>query len=111
MIHVVDFSHPLYHDQMDVVNKTLSDLGAGDKPQIVVYNKIDNVKPNEGEEFEGSEEEYFESRRLMNNSKNNVIYISALKKSNIDQLRKIILKDVKKQHLKIYPNYIEPNIY
>ncbi len=111
LIHVVDFSHQLYHDQMDVVNKTLSDLGAGEKPQIIVYNKIDNVKPDEGEEFEGSAEEYFESRRLMNNNTNNVIYISALRKSNIDQLRKIILKAVKKQHLKIYPNYLEPKTY
>lgn len=111
LLHVVDFSHPIYHDQMEVVNQTLSDLGAGDKPQIVVYNKIDQINPDEGDEFEGNMQEYFESKRLMNGSAKNTIYISATERSNIDELKKLIIQNVKKQHLKIYPNYLEPNIY
>ncbi len=111
LLHVVDFSHPIYHDQMEVVNQTLSDLGAGDKPQIVVYNKIDQIKPDEGDEFEGDMQEYFESKRLMNGNAKNTIYISATEKSNIDELKKLILQNVRKQHIKIYPNYLEPNIY
>lgn len=111
LLHVVDFSHPIYHDQMEVVNQTLSDLGAGDKPQIVVYNKIDQIKPDEGDEFEGDMQKYFESKRLMNGNGKNAIFISATEKSNIDQLKKLIIQNVKKQHLKIYPNYLEPNTY
>lgn len=111
LLHVVDFSHPIYHDQMEVVNQTLAELGAGDKPQIVVYNKIDQIKPDEGDEFEGDIQEYFESKRLMNGSNKNTIYISATQKSNIDELKKLIFEKVKEQHIKIYPNYLEPNIY
>lgn len=111
LLHVVDFSHPIYQDQMEVVNQTLSDLGAGEKPQIVVYNKIDRIKPEEGDEFDGNMQEYFESKRLMNGSNENVVYISATQKSNIDELKKLIFQKVKEQHLKIYPNYMEPNIY
>ncbi len=111
LLHVVDFPHPIYHDQMEIVNKTLSELGAGEKPQIVIYNKIDQIKPEEGDEFEGNMQEYFESKRLMNGDDKDVIYISATQKSNIDELKKLIIKKVRKQHLKIYPNYLAPDTY
>lgn len=111
LIHVVDFSHPIFQDQMEVVNQTLSELGAGEKLQIVVYNKIDQIKPDEGDVFEGNMQEYIESKRLMNDNVKNTVYISATQKSNIDELKKLILLNVKKQHLKIYPNYLESNTY
>jgi len=111
LLHVVDFPHPVYLDQMEIVNKTLSELGAGEKPQIVIYNKIDQIKPEEGDEFEGNMQEYFESKRLMNGDDKDVIYISATQKSNIDELKKLIIKKVRKQHLKIYPNYLAPDTY
>jgi GTP-binding protein HflX len=111
LIHVVDFSHPIYHDQMEVVNQTLSELGAGDKPQIVVYNKIDKIIPEEGDEFGGNMHEYFESKRLMNGSNEDSIYISATEKSNIEELKKLIFRKVKEKHIKIFPNYLEPKIY
>jgi GTP-binding protein HflX len=111
LIHIVDFSHPIYHDQMEVVNQTLSDLGAGDKPQIVVYNKIDKIIPEEGDEFGGNMHEYFESKRLMNGSNEDSIYISATEKSNIVELKKLIFRKVKEKHIKIFPNYLEPKIY
>lgn len=111
LIHVVDFSHPIFQDQMEVVNQTLSELGAGEKLQIVVYNKIDQIKPDEGDVFEGNMQEYIESKRLMNDNGKNTVYISATQKSNIDELKKLILLNVKKQHLKIYPNYLESNTY
>ena len=111
LLHVVDFSHPLYHEQMEVVNQTLSELGAADKPQIIVYNKIDLIEPEEGEEIEGDLYDYFESGRLMKGKSRNTVYISATKKFNVDQLRELIFKSVKKQHLKIYPNYLAPKTY
>ena len=111
LLHLVDLSHPLYHEQMDVVNQTLAELGAAEKPQIVVYNKIDLIKPEEGEEFEGDMQEYLESRRLMNGNDKNAVYISATQKNNIVGLKKMISRSVKEQHLKIYPNYLEPKVY
>jgi GTP-binding protein HflX len=111
LLHIVDFSHTLYHEQMEVVNQTLSELGAADKPQIVVYNKIDLIRDEEGEEIKGDLNEYFESRRLLNGNRKNTVYVSATKKVNVDQLRELIFKGVKKQHLKIYPNYMAPKTY
>ncbi len=111
LIHVVDFSHPLFHDQMDVVNQTLSELGAGEKPTIVVYNKIDKITPEENEEFEGDLHEYLESRKLMNGSDENAVFISATQKSNIEELKNLIYEKVKEEHLKIYPNYLAPSYY
>jgi len=113
LLHVVDISHPLYHDQMDVVNQTLNELGAGDKPQIILYNKVDQFHAEEMEGFEGSALEYLESKRLMNGKKDleEAVYISATKKMNIEKLRKVIFKNAKKEHLRIYPNYLMPDTY
>ena len=111
LLHVVDISHPLYHDQIDVVNKTLSELGAAEKPQIVVYNKIDQLELEENDEFHGDIKEFFESQRIMNGNKSTNSFISATKKVNIDELKEIIIQQVKKQHIKIYPNYLEPKTY
>ena len=111
LLHIVDISHPLYHDQMDVVNQTLLELGAAEKPQIIVYNKVDQLDLEEQEEFDGNLKEYLANKRLMNGRKSKEVYISATKKMNIDELKVIILKNVKEQHLKIYPNYLEPKTY
>ena len=111
LLHVVDYSHPLYHDQMDVVNQTLGELGAAEKPQIVVYNKIDQMNKSEREE----QEKYLLNDLILGNFQNgngsNSVYVSATKKINLDQLKEIILNHVREQHLKIYPNYLEPKTY
>ncbi|MEG1649599.1 MAG: GTPase HflX, partial [Rikenellaceae bacterium] len=44
LLHVVDISHPNFEDQIDVVNRTLAEIGAGDKPMIMIFNKIDAFK-------------------------------------------------------------------
>lgn len=111
LLHVVDISHPLYQEQMEVVNQTLTELGAGEKPQIIVYNKIDQVKSEELDEFDGDILSYFKSKLLMNDKMEESIYISATKKLNVDLLRKLIFKHAKKEHLRIYPNYLLPDTY
>jgi len=111
LLHVVDISHPLYHDQIEVVNQTLNELGAGEKPQIMVYNKIDQFKPEELEEFNGDILKYIESGRLLNGNSQDSVYISATKKLNIRLLKKQIFRRVKKGHLRIYPNYLMPDTY
>lgn len=111
LLHVVDISHPLYHEQMEVVNETLNELGAGEKPQIVIYNKIDQVESEELDKFEGNILEYFASRSIMNGNSGESVYISATKKLNIKALKALIFKHVKKEHLRIYPNYLHPDTY
>jgi GTP-binding protein HflX len=111
LLHVVDISHPLYHEQMEVVNETLNELGAGEKPQIIIYNKIDQVESEELDEFEGDVLEFLESQSIMNGDKEESVYISATKKLNIELLKELIFKHVKKEHLRIYPNYLLPDTY
>jgi len=111
LLHVVDYSHPLFHEQMEVVNLTLAELGAADKPQIIVYNKIDLLKPEVIEDYNQEPELSFESKRIMNGSEKNAVYISATNKTNIDKLKHVILENVLVEHLKIYPNYLQPNTY
>jgi GTP-binding protein HflX len=111
LLHVVDISHPLYQEQMEVVNETLNELGAGEKPQIIIYNKIDQVESEEIDEFEGDILEYFASRSIMNGNSGESVYISATKKLNVKVLKELIFKHVKKEHLRIYPNYLHPDTY
>ena len=106
LLHVVDISHPFYHEQMEIVNQTLREIGAGEKPQIIVYNKIDNVKHDDHED-----ETVFVPDKIMNNVNETAVYISATKKVNIDKLRKEIFEKVREEHLKIFPNYLKSEVY
>ncbi len=111
LLHVVDISHPLFHEQMEVVNQTLSELGAAEKPQIILYNKIDQIRSEELDEFEGDVMAFLDSGNIMNGKNEEYVYISATKKLNIDQLREKIFRQVKQAHLRIYPNYLHPETY
>ncbi len=94
LLHVVDLSHPDHEEQIAAVNRTLADIGAADKPTILVYNKIDAVPQEEGEEGEqGSDVE----------CKTNVLFISAAKKLNIDELRQRLYDEVSRIHAIRYP--------
>jgi GTP-binding protein HflX len=111
LLHVVDISHPLYHDQMDVVNQTLTELGAGEKPQIIVYNKVDQFDSEEFHDFNGNITDFFRSKRIMNGKTEEAVFISATKRINIDDLREKIYVNSRREHLKIYPNYLQPDTY
>lgn len=111
LLHVVDISHPLYHDQMDVVNQTLTELGAGEKPQIIVYNKIDQFDSEEFHDFNGNITDFFRSKRIMNGKTEDAVFISATKRINIDDLREKIYVNSRREHMKIYPNYLQPDTY
>jgi len=106
LLHVVDISHPSFEEHIEVVKKTLTEIGAIDKTIITVYNKIDKL----------SEEkmiELFPEGLESSNEKggNDKIYISAIKKKNIEDFRKRIFKSVQGFHIKIYPNYLAPEYY
>ena len=99
LLHVVDVAHPFHDNQIEVVKKTLADIGAGDITTILVLNKIDLLDRGEGnlDELKG----YYRQQGL-----EHVIFISAESKENIVELKKLLYEEVKKKHLMIYPNYM-----
>ena len=119
LIHVVDISHSNFKDHIESVNKTLEEINAINKPTVIVFNKIDAYKREEYDEtdllMEYSEKNFtIEEWRDTWISKlgENVIFISAIKKENIDEFKNIIYKEVRKIHIKRYPynNFLYPDI-
>ncbi len=109
LMHIVDISHPNFEEQIKVVNETLSDIGAKDKPIYVVFNKIDaykNVEQNEYS-FEAKSKENISLSELKQSwiAKENTpcIFISAKEKIEIDKLRNDLYKIVAEIHSGRYP--------
>jgi GTP-binding protein HflX len=109
LLHVVDISHPDFEEQINVVKETLTEIDAGDKPTIIIFNKIDAYTWVEKEEDDLTPptEENITLDELKNSwmgkSEDPVIFISALQKSNWEELRKMVYERVKKIHVKRYP--------
>lgn len=109
LIHVVDISHPGFEDQINVVNQTLTDIGAGDKPTLLVFNKIDAFTFDEKDLDDLSPITKYnislEQLKKMWTSKMDTqcLYISAAQKQNIDEFKAILYDKVKKLHQKRYP--------
>ena len=111
LLHVVDISHPAFEDQIAVVNHTLAELGAGDKPTIMVYNKIDQLHPeNLGHEGEAITLEQLKAS-FLNGKEPPSVFISALKKQHLGQLREVLGKQVAKKYYTIYPHYLDGQGY
>jgi len=107
LLHVVDVSHPRYEEQLGVVNRTLQELNAFDKPILVIFNKIDlyetrNFDPwlEEGVRKELLSELYERWERETNG---NSVFISATERRNIDDLRRTILEKVRTLYKVRYP--------
>jgi GTP-binding protein HflX len=107
LLHVVDVSHPLYEDQIGVVNHTLQELKAFDKPILTIFNKLDLYEANTFDEWledEVKQELLLELKEKWDRAtNNNCVFISALEKKNIDALRDIILTKVRELYLIRYP--------
>jgi GTP-binding protein HflX len=105
LIHVVDVSHPNFEDQIRTVNETLKDLGAIDKPMITVFNKIDAYVPAQTHPEDPatplSLEEFKQSWMGKNNSP--AIFISALKKENIEEFKQLLYDKTIAIHTERYP--------
>ncbi|HML57323.1 MAG TPA: GTPase HflX [Ferruginibacter sp.] len=107
LIHVVDISHPQYEEQLQVVNKTLAELGAGEKPTITVFNKLDQYEQVTFDEW--LEEEVKQDilrdlkSRWIEETKGNCVFISATQKTNVDELRQTILNKVREMYRIRYP--------
>jgi GTP-binding protein HflX len=96
LLHIADLSSPHCYEQIDVVNQTLQEIGAGDKPTIIVFNKADLVNPEDAETWQAREYNYQHTLR-----------ISALQKQNIDQLRQMIYSLASEKFYAIYPNFLQ----
>lgn len=99
LLHVIDASNQAYEDHIEVVEKTLDEIGAADIKTIRVYNKVDRVE-DMSEIHVSNDGKYSQS-----------IFVSAITKYHFQELRDLIAEEVKKEHLKIYPNYLEPESY
>lgn len=107
LLHVVDISHPHFEEQLKVVNKTLGELGAIDKPTITIFNKMDKY---EAEAFDQWLEEEVKQeilgdlkQRWMNETNGNCVFVSATERKNIDALRQTVLNKVRDLYRIRYP--------
>ena len=106
LIHVLDISHSNFEDHYRVVNETLSEIDKSSKPTIVVFNKIDAYLPPEDEleDPDGlSSIEALKKSWMAKLGPGKVIFISAQKKENMDELRDILYKEVKEIFKVRYP--------
>jgi len=107
LLHVVDISHPAYEDQMGVVNKTLQEIGAFDKPVITVFNKMDLYEQRVFDPWldEPVKQDLLQQlkRRWDNETHGACIFISATERINIEALRHTILGKVKELYRERYP--------
>jgi GTP-binding protein HflX len=101
LLHVIDISHPGFEEQIDIVNKTLADLHAMEKPMIMVFNKIDGLLEELGQQ--GVEERIETLRQsYLNKSDTEAVFISATDKVNIEELKMKLKRAVEKESKKIY---------
>ena len=107
LLHVVDVSHAQYEDQIGVVNKTLQELKAFDKPIITIFNKMDLYKEKYFDEWvsdEVKQDLLIELKVKWNAITNNqAVFISAIEKQNIEELRTVILHKVRDMYQIRFP--------
>ncbi len=108
LLHVVDISHPDFESQIEVVNKTLSEIGAGDKKIIMVFNKIDAYNYIEKEEDDLTpitKRNYTldDWKKTWMAKGNNCIFISAVEKDNYQEFRDLLYQEIKDMHAIRYP--------
>lgn len=121
LVHVVDLSHHAFEDHIQVVTQTLQEIKAGDKPVLLVFNKVDLVQqmPSQEEQLQISEHELQETRYLdfkalseAFEKKNgiNPVFMAASLGQNVEGFRDSLVQEVKKQHRKLYPHYLEDQV-
>ena len=120
LLHVVDISHPDFEEQIQVVEKTLGDLGCADKPQMIVFNKIDAYTwvEKEADDLTPRTKENIPLDELMHTwmaklnptgghaSEDNRLgcfFISAAQRTHIDEFRELLYKKVREMHVQKYP--------
>ena len=107
LLHVVDTSHAQYEEQLTVVNKTLAELGAAEKPTVTIFNKMDRYEEQAFDEWLEPEVKaqllIDLKERWQNETNGNCVFVSATEKINIDGLRQTILNKVREMYQIRYP--------
>jgi GTP-binding protein HflX len=108
LIHVVDISHFNFEEQLEIVTKTLTEIGAGDKKTFIVFNKIDAysyIKKDDDDLTPKLQENYSleELKNMWFAKKENSVFISAKQKINIEELKKLLYEETKKIHAERFP--------
>jgi len=109
LVHVVDISHPVFEEQLDVARQTLAEIGCSDKPAIMVFNKIDAYSFVEKDPYDLSPpaKENLSLEELqqtwMAKANSPAIFISAKQKTNVEEFRKLLYEEVKRLHVLRYP--------
>jgi GTP-binding protein HflX len=107
LLHVVDISHAQYEDQIGVVNKTLQELKAFEKPIVTIFNKMDLYRQKYFDEWISDEVKQDIEKDLKDKwiglTNNNCVFVSAIEKQNIEELRTIILHKVRDMYQIKYP--------
>ena len=119
LLHVVDISHSNFEEHIESVNQILDEIQSKDKPTIMVFNKIDAYKPEPLDEDEG-ELEGTKANYTIEDWKNtwmaklgdNVLFISALNKENLEEFRKRVYKEIREIHITRFPynHFLYPDI-
>jgi GTP-binding protein HflX len=107
LVHVVDISHAQYEDQWNVVNKTLAELEAAEKPTITVFNKMDKYEEQAFDEWleEAVKHDILRElrERWQEETRGNCVFVSAKERRNLDQLRQTVLNKVRDMYRVRYP--------
>ncbi|MBQ0062635.1 MAG: GTPase HflX [Prevotella sp.] len=109
LVHVVDISHPDFEGQIKVVKKTLADLGCADMPSMIIFNKTDAYTwvEKEGDDLTPMQKENIPLEELkatwMAKLGEDCLFISAIKKQNIEEMRNVLYKKVRELHVQKYP--------
>ena len=109
LVHIVDISHADFEDQINVVNQTLAEIGANNKPTILLFNKIDAYSFVQKDPFDltpaGKENLSLDDlkKTWMGTSHYPTLFMSAVQKINLDEFKSVLYEEVKKIHIKIYP--------
>ncbi|WP_406685528.1 GTPase HflX [Seonamhaeicola sp. MEBiC1930] len=110
LLHVVDISHPNFEEHIDSVNKILGEIKSGDKPTIMVFNKIDAYKSEPLDEDNLDTEKTKANYSLeewkntwMSKIGNNALFISAINKSNLEDFKKRVYDEVREIHITRFP--------
>jgi GTP-binding protein HflX len=101
LIHVADISHPFHEKHIEIVNKTLAEIGAGEIPVILVLNKTDRLT-GAGDTINERAGYYSQYKAK------HVMFISASTGFHIPELKKLLFEEVREKFMKIYPNYKLP---
>lgn len=109
LLHVVDISHPDFEDQIQVVEQTLGDLECGDKPSIIIFNKVDAYDwvEKDADDLTPATKENLSlddlMRTWMAKLNENCIFISARERTNLEELRTLLYNKVRELHVQKYP--------